>query len=79
MPDAATNEIEPIVKAPTEAERMAALEPLVSGPYEVLEDGRIDCNVNHPIYGVIRFTSDPNDYVEHGRMIHAIALKKGAS
>ncbi len=40
-------------------------------------DGRIDCEVEHPVYGWIPFTADPNDVEEHGRLIHAAALEMG--
>lgn len=36
-----------------------------------LEDGRIDCEINHPRFGWIPFTADPNDVEPHGRAIHA--------
>lgn len=34
-----------------------------------LEDGRIDCEINHPNLGWIPFTADPNDVEPHGRAI----------
>jgi hypothetical protein len=37
----------------------------------VLPDGRIDCELRHPKHGWIPFTADPNDEMEHGRIIHA--------
>lgn len=40
-------------------------------------DGRIDCEINHPVYGWIPFTADPNDVEPHGREIYAIALEMG--
>ena len=40
-------------------------------------DGRIDCEIEHPTYGWIPFTADPNDVEEHGRLIHAEALAMG--
>jgi hypothetical protein len=30
-------------------------------------DGRIDCEIEHPDYGWIPFTADPNDPEEYGR------------
>lgn len=36
-------------------------------------DGRIDCEFNHPVYGWIPFTADPNDVEPHGREIFAQA------
>lgn len=40
-------------------------------------DGRIDCEIEHPIHGWVPFTADPNDVEEHGRLIHADALAMG--
>lgn len=37
-------------------------------------DGRIDCEVDHPAFGWIPFTADPDDPEEEGRAIHALAL-----
>lgn len=37
-------------------------------------DNRIDCEIEHPAYGWIPFTADPNDAEQHGRDIHATAL-----
>lgn len=34
-----------------------------------IEDGRIDCEINHPVYGWIPFTADPNDDVLFGRQM----------
>ena len=31
----------------------------------------IDCEIEHPEYGWIPFTADPNDIEEHGRAIYA--------
>lgn len=46
----------------------------VSGPFELLPDGRIDCTLDHPVHGVGRYTADP---AEHEsllcRAIHAVA------
>ena len=45
-----------------------------------LDDDRIDCEINHPVYGWIPFTADANDAEPHGREIHAAAkllLPKG--
>jgi hypothetical protein len=40
-------------------------------------DSRIDCEIDHPIYGWIPFTADPNDPEQHGRDIYAAALEAG--
>ena len=40
-------------------------------------DNRIDCEIDHPIYGWIPFTADPNDPEQHGREIYAAALEAG--
>lgn len=34
-----------------------------------LADGRFDCEIEHPIFGWIPFTADPNDIELHGRTI----------
>lgn len=39
--------------------------------------GTIDCEINHPVYGWVPFTADPNDYFEHGRDIYAAAIEAG--
>lgn len=39
--------------------------------------GTIDCEVNHPSFGWIPFTADPNDPEAHGREIFAAALESG--
>lgn len=36
-----------------------------------LDDGRIDLEIEHPHYGWIPFTADPNDVEDHGRAIWA--------
>lgn len=36
-----------------------------------LEDGRFDCEVQHPVFGWIPFTASSNDPAEHGRAIWA--------
>lgn len=33
--------------------------------------GTFDCEINHPVYGWIPFTADPNDDVDYGRQIYA--------
>lgn len=43
------------------------------------QDGRIDCEINHPVYGWIPFTADPNDVEQHGRDIHKTALAMSPS
>lgn len=35
------------------------------------ENQTIDCEIEHPEYGWIPFTADPNDVEEHGRAIYA--------
>lgn len=40
-------------------------------------DGRIDCEIDHPIYGWIPFTADENDVEEHGRDVYAAAILMG--
>lgn len=39
------------------------------------EDGRIDCEINHPVYGWVGFLADPNDTEVHGRTIWAMAAQ----
>lgn len=41
------------------------------------ENGTIDCDINHPRFGWIPFTADPNDVEEHGRAIHADLVANG--
>jgi hypothetical protein len=41
-------------------------------------DGRIDCEVEHPVYGWIPFTADPNDVESHGREIFTKILEDGS-
>ena len=36
---------------------------------------RLDCEVNHPEFGWIPFTADPEDPEEFGRLVHAEAIK----
>lgn len=38
-----------------------------------LKDGRIDCEVEHPRFGWIPFTADPDDVEKHGRVIFELA------
>ena len=40
-------------------------------------DNRIDCEIEHPNFGWIPFTADPNDPEQHGRDIYAAALEAG--
>lgn len=40
-------------------------------------DGLIDCEVNHPEFGWIPFTANPNDPEAHGRAIFQSALAMG--
>ncbi len=46
-------------------------EDLVKEPYTRLPNGMIDCIVVHPTLGELPFTADPNDPMEHGRIIFA--------
>ena len=39
-----------------------------------LADGRIDCEIEHPVFGWVPFTANANDSAEHGRAIHAAAV-----
>ena len=39
------------------------------------ENGTIDLELNHPVYGWIPFTASPGDCEEHGRIIHKEALE----
>lgn len=34
------------------------------------EDGSIDCEINHPVFGWIPFTARANDIELHGRIIY---------
>lgn len=38
-------------------------------------DGAIDCEINHPQFGWIPFTADPEDIEPLGRAVHAVALE----
>jgi hypothetical protein len=40
-------------------------------------DGRINCEVNHPEFGWIPFTADPNDVAAHGRDIFSKITEVG--
>ena len=35
-----------------------------------LQDGRFDCEINHPVFGWIPFTASPDDPEAHGRAIY---------
>lgn len=37
-------------------------------------DGRIDCEIDHPKYGWIPFTADPNDVEPLGQEVYLLAL-----
>lgn len=37
--------------------------------------GTIDCEINHPKFGWIPFTANPDDEEEHGRLIYAEVIK----
>ena len=41
------------------------------------ENGTIDCEVEHPVYGWIPFTASHDDSEVHGREIHAALLVSG--
>lgn len=41
------------------------------------KDGRVDIELNHPDYGWIPFTADPNDVELHGRELFAAAVAVG--
>lgn len=40
-------------------------------------EGLIDCEIEHPAFGWIPFTANPDDPELHGREIHARALQMG--
>lgn len=42
------------------------------------EDGRIDCEINHPEFGWIPFTADPSDVEKLGRDLFAEIQAKGS-
>ena len=44
-----------------------------------IADGRIYCEIEHPEYGWIPFTADPNDVAEHGREIFARIVAEGSA
>ena len=41
---------------------------------QFLADGRIDCEIEHPVHGWVPFTASATDATEHGRAIHAAAI-----
>jgi len=41
------------------------------------KDGRIDCEIEHPKFGWIPFTADPDDVEDHSRELHKQILKAG--
>ena len=43
------------------------------------EDGLIDCELNHPQFGWIPFTANPNDSEQHGRDAFQLALGMGVA
>jgi hypothetical protein len=59
---------------PTLENTIEGVRDLVSGPFTLLADGRIDCTFNHPKHGLLPYTADP---AEHEsllcRAIHAVA------
>jgi hypothetical protein len=40
-------------------------------------DGRIDCEIEHPVYGWIPFTASADDSEKHGREIFAALVEAG--
>ena len=46
---------------------------------QFLADGRIDCEIEHPSYGWIPFTADPNDVEPHGRVIFDAIVAEGTA
>ena len=40
----------------------------------LLPDGRINCEIEHPLHGWIPFTASATDCEQHGREIHAAAV-----
>ena len=42
------------------------------------ENGTIDMEINHPVYGLIPFTASPDDPEEHGRLLFADAQATAA-
>ncbi len=40
-------------------------------------DGRIDCEIEHPVYGWVPFTADENDSEQHGRDVFARIVSDG--
>lgn len=52
------------------------MELLVRNP-AFTADGRIDCEIEHPVYGWIPFTADPDDVEAYGAEIYAAALAMG--
>ncbi|OHC54479.1 MAG: hypothetical protein A3D16_09900 [Rhodobacterales bacterium RIFCSPHIGHO2_02_FULL_62_130] len=40
-------------------------------------DGRIDCEVNFPVWGWMQFTADHSDTEAHGRAIYEAAFELG--
>ena len=53
---------------------MENIDDLVRGPFVLNENGTIDCEFNHPFFGWLPFTADPDDSVSYGPIIHAYAL-----
>ena len=47
---------------------------MIRNPVHTVE-GKIDCEVKHPIHGWIPFTADANDVVPHGRKIFELCNK----
>ena len=40
-------------------------------------NGTIDCEVNHPAWGWLPYTADPNDVEESGREMFALIVANG--
>jgi len=45
---------------------------------EPLTDGRIDCEIEHPVFGWIPFTANATDPEYHGRVIYEHLVKEKA-
>ena len=49
----------------------------VRNPVYTADGVKIDCEINHPEFGWIAFTADPDDDVSHGPAIHQYCLDIG--
>jgi capsid protein len=41
------------------------------------QHGTVDCEIEHPVYGWVPFTADPNDINADGRSLHAAIVETG--